>query len=454
MQYDAHARGCTPRPGCSAATPDSTRPTSARRTSRQSALLDGVEWNVRSSQVATPSLLDKFHATFDTYWNAPSSSRTTRIATGIGSTMPCGGQGHGPARPGDHHARRARGPALLLPAGDARRARASSASVHDRHRNLVVAATGTGKTVIAALDYRELGSGSRHSRPRLLFVAHRSEILEQSLRTYREVLADGDFGELYVGGARPERWKHVFASVQSLTSYGVANIPRTPTTSWSSTSSTTPRRQTYRRILDHLHPRGAARPHRHPGARRRHGRPRVLRRPHRRRAAPVGRARALTCSARSTTSASPTAPTCGGSPGVAGGTTRPQLSNVYTGNDARARIVLNQLRDKVADVGRDARTRLLRQRRPRRVHGARLQRGRHPGAGGQRHDAARPSGARACATCGPPRSTSLFTVDLFNEGLDLPDVDTVLFLAAHRERDDLPAAARSRTSPHAATRPC
>ena len=59
--------------------------------------------------------------------------------------------------------------------------------VHDRHRNLVVAATGTGKTVIAALDYRDSASDGR--QPRLLFVAHRTEILEQSLRTYREVLA-------------------------------------------------------------------------------------------------------------------------------------------------------------------------------------------------------------------------------------------------------------------------
>ena len=38
-------------------------------------------------------------------------------------------------------------------------------------------------------------------RPSLLFIAHRREILQQSIRTYREVLADGDFGELYVGGA-------------------------------------------------------------------------------------------------------------------------------------------------------------------------------------------------------------------------------------------------------------
>ena len=96
--------------------------------------------------------------------------------------------------------------------------------VHDRHRNLVVAATGTGKTVIAALDYRGL-CGADNARPSLLFVAHRREILEQSLRTYREVLSDHSFGELYVGRSRPERWRHVFASVQSLHSYGIRNIP-------------------------------------------------------------------------------------------------------------------------------------------------------------------------------------------------------------------------------------
>jgi superfamily II DNA or RNA helicase len=89
-------------------------------------------------------------------------------------------------------------------------------NVHDRHRNLIVAATGTGKTVIAALDYRSLCEPEQQDRPSLLFVAHRQEILSQSMRTYREVLGDAGFGELYVGGSRPERWKHVFASVQSL----------------------------------------------------------------------------------------------------------------------------------------------------------------------------------------------------------------------------------------------
>ena len=69
---------------------------------------------------------------------------------------------------------------------------------HDRHRNLVVAATGTGKTVVAALDYRN--SCERYGHLSLLFVAHREEILSQSLATYRAVLRRGDFGEIHGGG--------------------------------------------------------------------------------------------------------------------------------------------------------------------------------------------------------------------------------------------------------------
>ena len=35
----------------------------------RAAMLDGVEWNVRLSAVSTPPLLQKFRATFDSYWN-------------------------------------------------------------------------------------------------------------------------------------------------------------------------------------------------------------------------------------------------------------------------------------------------------------------------------------------------------------------------------------------------
>ncbi len=129
--------------------------------------------------------------------------------------------------------------------------------VHDRHRNLVVAATGTGKTVIAALDYRRMVEQTGE-RPSLLFVAHRREILQQSLRTYREVLTDANFGELYVGNARPERWKHVFASVQSLNAYGVRNIPADAYDVIVIDEFHHAEAKTYRRIIDHFAAQGTA----------------------------------------------------------------------------------------------------------------------------------------------------------------------------------------------------
>jgi superfamily II DNA or RNA helicase len=80
---------------------------------------------------------------------------------------------------------------------------AAGERAHGRWRNLVVAATGTGKTVVAAFDYRRI-CRSEGGRPRLLFVAHREEILRQALRTYREVLRDPEFGELLAGGVEPK----------------------------------------------------------------------------------------------------------------------------------------------------------------------------------------------------------------------------------------------------------
>lgn len=89
--------------------------------------------------------------------------------------------------------------------------------VHGRNRNLLVAATGTGKTVVAAFDYRNT-CRIEGGRPRLLFVAHREEILRQAMRTYREVLRDPEFGGLLTGSDQPERWDHLFATIDSVTS--------------------------------------------------------------------------------------------------------------------------------------------------------------------------------------------------------------------------------------------
>lgn len=86
---------------------------------------------------------------------------------------------------------------------------------HKRMRNLVVAATGTGKTVVAAFDYRRLCE-QLGGRPRLLFIAHRIEILQQALRTYREVLRDAGFGKLLSGNNRLDNPNHLFTTIESL----------------------------------------------------------------------------------------------------------------------------------------------------------------------------------------------------------------------------------------------
>jgi superfamily II DNA or RNA helicase len=87
---------------------------------------------------------------------------------------------------------------------------------HGRMRNLVVAATGTGKTVVAAFDYKRICE-QLGGRPRLLFVAHRVELLRQALETYRQVLRAPAFGGILAEGAMPESTDHLFTTIMSIT---------------------------------------------------------------------------------------------------------------------------------------------------------------------------------------------------------------------------------------------
>lgn len=82
--------------------------------------------------------------------------------------------------------------------------------VKGHYRNLVVAATGTGKTVISAFDYKYFSSENKGKPCRLLFIAHSEEILKQSMMCFRAILKDANFGELYVGSFTPENLDHLF----------------------------------------------------------------------------------------------------------------------------------------------------------------------------------------------------------------------------------------------------
>lgn len=177
-----------------------------------SALTDGAEWNVRVTQRVTPAVVERFAQAFEQLWAQTGADLTTQDS----DTQRL----HRSLR----RARRSReddGPAAVLLVDVAPRphqARVLDAlateRVHGHWRNLVVAATGTGKTWVAAFDYARLREARQvHS---LLFVAHRKEILQQTLLVFRTVLREPGFGELLVDGQVPEHGHHVFASVQSL----------------------------------------------------------------------------------------------------------------------------------------------------------------------------------------------------------------------------------------------
>ncbi len=177
-----------------------------------SAMVPGLEWNVRLSSSRNPDVIAKMAAVFETYWSSGDfepfetnefRERTAQPENRSTSAIP----------PTD---------LTLRPFQERMLERIAVARAHGHHRNLLVAATGTGKTVMAAVDYRNLTRTL--PRARLLFVAHRREILEQSLLTFRHALHDASFGELWVGSERPRDFEHVFASVQSLTASGVDAI--------------------------------------------------------------------------------------------------------------------------------------------------------------------------------------------------------------------------------------
>lgn len=172
-----------------------------------SAQVTGLEWNVRASSARNPDVVAKFAAVFDSYWRGQhfidyepdrfedEQQRASRSTAGPHITL---------------------SPLELRPEPFQERLLELIAVSRQRghHRNLLVSATGTGKTVMAALDY---GSLRRQlTRSRLLFVAHSKEILDASAATFRHALREPTFGEMWVGGSRPRRFDHVFASIQSL----------------------------------------------------------------------------------------------------------------------------------------------------------------------------------------------------------------------------------------------
>ncbi len=178
------------------------------------AISSGLEWNVKVTRKDLPETIDKIAATFESYWNSNefeyyTEDQKERLVRALQAEKYFDAN-HADIYTMDIHPYSYQ--QEILDQLEAERA------VRGYHRNLVVAATGTGKTVISALDYKRFRRQNAGKPCRLLFVAHREEILRQSLSTFRAVLKDANFGELFVGNYKPDNIDNLFLSIQTLNS--------------------------------------------------------------------------------------------------------------------------------------------------------------------------------------------------------------------------------------------
>lgn len=172
-----------------------------------------MEWNIKVTERDAKEVIEKFEATFDTYWNDEEfitfdMTQGERLKEALNSEK---------YRSGSNSIVKSTLTPHYYQKEILERLKVER-EVYGRYKNLVVAATGVGKTVIAAFDYRRLCRAYPNKPVRLLFVAHKQEILKQSLDTFRRVLMDWNFGELYFNGRLPGSLDYLFVTIQTFNS--------------------------------------------------------------------------------------------------------------------------------------------------------------------------------------------------------------------------------------------
>lgn len=188
----------------------------------RSALTDGLEWNIKVTTKEVGHIIDKFKKTFETYWQNSdfelydheihSNKLVEALNQGKFSKEYSSTTSYFDIKPFPYQNE-------ILEKLNVERL------IHHSYKNLLVAATGTGKTVISAFDYKNFKNHNKSSK--LLFVAHRKEILQQAKATFQGILKDNNFGELWVDGLEPTSKECVFASVQTLNNrlYSISLTP-------------------------------------------------------------------------------------------------------------------------------------------------------------------------------------------------------------------------------------
>lgn len=183
------------------------------------AISSGLEWNVKVTKKDLPETISKIKATFESYWNSNEfeyyfEDQRERLAKALKAEKYFDSNNENSytfdITPYSYQQE-------ILDKLDAER------KIRGYYKNLVVAATGTGKTVISAFDYKLFKKQNSDKACRLLFVAHREEILKQSIYTFRGVLKDNNFGEMFVGNYKPESIDNLFISIQTFNSQNFTN---------------------------------------------------------------------------------------------------------------------------------------------------------------------------------------------------------------------------------------
>ena len=181
------------------------------------AMTTGLEWNIKVSEKDSENVVEKFKATFETYFNDDEFKKFTqeneeqlknelkraRSRETKGSEV--NEIAYLDIKP--YHYQQE-----ILDTLSVER------EILNHNKNLVVAATGVGKTVISAFDYKNFRNHNKNKVNRLLFIAHREDILSQSMKAFRTILRDRNFGGMYTGNFTPDNIDHVFMTIQTFNS--------------------------------------------------------------------------------------------------------------------------------------------------------------------------------------------------------------------------------------------
>ncbi len=384
------------------------------------AMTSGLEWNLKITAHDQPHTIRKINATFENYWSSTDFSLYTeedenRLLEALKAEKHISnleGDYSFDIRPFSYQQE-------ILDKLSAER------QIRNHFKNLVVAATGTGKTVISAFDYKRFKQENSHAR--LLFVAHRKEILKQSIKCFRGVLHDANFGELFFGGTTPNSLDNLFISIETFNSQELDKKTSSDFYDFIIIDefhhAAAP---TYQRLLEYYKPKIllglTATPERMDGKN-------VLSYFDNRIAAeirlPEAIDRKLLCPFHYF--------------GITdevdlqsvkwsrGGYDKTALSNVYTGNDLRVILILEQLKKYIADMEKVKGLGFCVSKEHAKYMAQRFNKSNIPSiALTADSDKNERDSAQAKIAAGDLKF--IFTVDLYNEGVDIPSINTVMFL--------------------------